>query len=101
MNTFRGMEDGASVWISNYIELEKEITRFCHDLSTSSQNKQKVTNNPGSIADLKAMLEETKAHVLARFQQIEVKDRWELKLDTLLTIFNHSLLLVKERFFKL
>ncbi|XP_048774476.2 major antigen-like isoform X1 [Ostrea edulis] len=71
----KGMEDGASVWISNYIELEKEITRFCHDLSTSSQNKQKVTNNPGSIADLKAMLEETKAHVLARFQQIEVKDR--------------------------
>jgi hypothetical protein len=29
------------------------------------------------MADMKTMLEETKAHVFARFQQIEMKDRWE------------------------
>jgi hypothetical protein len=75
MNNSRGKEEDVSVWVRNYVELEKEINRFCHDLSSSPQNKQKITNTSGSMADMKTMLEETKAHVFARFQQIEMKDR--------------------------
>lgn len=32
----RGIEEDKSVWKSNYLELEKEINRFCHDISIQS-----------------------------------------------------------------
>lgn len=75
----RGIEEDKSVWKSNYLELEKDINRFCHDISTSSKSNQKKTSTPrsssNSVSALQALLVDTKSQVLARLRQIEEKDR--------------------------
>ncbi|XP_065930889.1 uncharacterized protein [Magallana gigas] len=74
----RGIEEDKSVWKSNYLELEKDINRFCHDISTSSKSNQKKTSTPrsssNSVSALQALLVDTKSQVLARLRQIEEKD---------------------------
>ncbi|XP_052722259.1 paramyosin-like isoform X2 [Crassostrea angulata] len=74
----RGIEEDKSVWKSNYLELEKDINRFCHDISTSSKSNQKKTSTPrsssNSVSALQALLMDTKSQVLARLRQIEEKD---------------------------
>lgn len=75
----RGIEEDKSVWKSNYLELEKDINRFCHDISTSSKSNQKKTSTPrsssNSVSALQSLLVDTKSQVLARLRQIEEKDR--------------------------
>lgn len=75
----RGIEEDKSVWKSNYLELEKDINRFCHDISTSSKSNQKKTSTPrsssNSVSALQALLVDTKSQVLVRLRQIEEKDR--------------------------
>nr|XP_022326917.1 hyaluronan mediated motility receptor-like isoform X1 [Crassostrea virginica]XP_022326918.1 hyaluronan mediated motility receptor-like isoform X1 [Crassostrea virginica]XP_022326919.1 hyaluronan mediated motility receptor-like isoform X1 [Crassostrea virginica] len=75
----KGSEEDASVWKSNYMELDKEINRFCQDMSSSSKTSPKKLSTPRSgsnpVSAIQALLAETKSQVLARLKQIEEKDR--------------------------
>ncbi|XP_062568799.1 uncharacterized protein LOC134230955 isoform X1 [Saccostrea cucullata] len=75
----KGIEEDSTVWKSNYLELEKEINRFCHDISPSLRNNSKniSTLRPGSnsVAALQSLLEETRTNVVSRLQKMEEKDR--------------------------
>nr|XP_022323706.1 hyaluronan mediated motility receptor-like isoform X2 [Crassostrea virginica] len=74
----KGSEEDASVWKSNYMELDKEINRFCQDMSSSSKTSPKKLSTPRSgsnpVSAIQALLAETKSQVLARLKQIEEKD---------------------------
>ncbi|XP_022326921.2 uncharacterized protein LOC111126515 isoform X3 [Crassostrea virginica] len=74
----KGSEEDASVWKSNYMELDKEINRFCQDMSSSSKTSPKKLSTPRSgsnpVSAIQALLAETKSQVLARLKQIEDKD---------------------------
>ena len=95
---FRGSEEDASVWKSNYMELDKEINRFCQDMSSSSKTSPKKLSTPRSgsnpVSAVQALLAETKSQVLARLKQIEEKDRWVSSIPVTPPKLKHKFLFI-------
>ncbi|XP_062568800.1 uncharacterized protein LOC134230955 isoform X2 [Saccostrea cucullata] len=101
----KGIEEDSTVWKSNYLELEKEINRFCHDISPSLRNNSKniSTLRPGSnsVAALQSLLEETRTNVVSRLQKMEEKDSATVGKDKNLREVENDLAALESRIMNL